>query len=90
MIGRQVFFEGRVQGVGFRYTARQVAKGFNVTGWVKNLPDGRVEMQVSGESDEVNAFLDALERSELGSFIRNKQVKEIEPPADAKGFQISF
>jgi len=38
----QVFYEGRVQGVGFRYSVRQIAKGFNVTGWVRNLPDGRL------------------------------------------------
>ena len=48
----QVFYEGRVQGVGFRYSVRQIAKGFNVTGWVRNLPDGRVELQVSGEDEE--------------------------------------
>jgi acylphosphatase len=90
MIGRHVFYEGRVQGVGFRYTARHIAKGYDVTGWVKNLTDGRVEMQVSGEPDEVDAFLTAIDTSELGSFIRNKEVSEIDVDPGAKGFEIRF
>ena len=44
MISVQVFYEGNVQGVGFRYTVKQIAKGFDVIGWVKNLRDGRVEL----------------------------------------------
>ena len=44
MISLQVFYEGNVQGVGFRWTIRQIAKGFDVIGWVQNLPDGRVEL----------------------------------------------
>ena len=47
MISLQVFYEGHVQGVGFRFTVRHIAKGFDVTGWVRNLPDGRVELQVT-------------------------------------------
>jgi len=49
MTSLQVFYEGRVQGVGFRWTVRRIAKGFDVIGWVRNLLDGRVEMQVSGQ-----------------------------------------
>src|ERR1041384_8172490 len=47
MISLQVFYEGRVHGVGFRFTVRHIAKGFDVTGWVRNLPDGRGELQVT-------------------------------------------
>ena len=51
----QVFYSGRVQGVGFRYSAREVACGCEVTGFVRNLPDGRVELVVEGEEAEIKA-----------------------------------
>jgi Acylphosphatases len=60
MISLQVFYEGNVQGVGFRWSVRHAAKGFDVTGWVRNLPDGRVELNVTGEEEEVRAFLDRI------------------------------
>ena len=88
MIGRRVFFEGRVQGVGFRYSVRQLAKGYDVAGWVRNLPDGRVELEASGETEEVQAFLKAIDESELASFIRAKQETPISPQLGAAGFQI--
>jgi acylphosphatase len=84
----QVFYEGRVQGVGFRYSVRQIAKGFNVTGWVRNLADGRVELQVSGEDEEVNAFLEAIRRSDLGSLIKNESEHGLALPPDSRGFEI--
>ncbi|MEK0448965.1 MAG: hypothetical protein RL088_1233 [Verrucomicrobiota bacterium] len=87
MTARHVFYEGRVQGVGFRWSAKNLARGFDVTGWVKNLPDGRVEMQVCGDSDEVEAFLEAMEESELKSHIKAVDVKVI-PPFAAQGFDI--
>jgi len=84
----QVFYEGRVQGVGFRYAVRHIAKGFNVTGWVRNLPDGRVELQASGEAGEVNAFLEAIRQSELGGLIRNQAQNRLPAPPAARGFEI--
>ena len=56
-----VLFTGRVQGVGFRYTALQIAKEYEVSGYVKNLADGRVQIEVEGAPDEVSAFVGALE-----------------------------
>ena len=88
MTGRHVFFEGRVQGVGFRWTVKNLARGYEVTGWVQNLADGRVEMQVSGEPDEVDAFLEAIAESELKSHIRKVDVSAIPPPAGFHGFEI--
>jgi len=84
----QVFYEGRVQGVGFRYSVRQIAKGFNVTGWVRNLADGRVEMQASGEPQEVDAFLEGIRQSDLGSLIRKESTNALTTPPDTHGFEI--
>jgi acylphosphatase len=56
-----VFFSGRVQGVGFRYIALQVAKEFEVAGWVANLADGRVQLEAEGRREEVTSFIAAVE-----------------------------
>lgn len=88
MISLQVFFEGRVQGVGFRWTVRHLAKGFDVTGWVRNLIDSRVEMQVTGEEAEVRAFIEAIGQSELRAHIRKQTENKLEAPPNANGFEI--
>jgi len=84
----QVFYEGRVQGVGFRYSVRQIAKGFSVTGWVRNLTDGRVELQANGESEEVDGFLEAIRQGELGSLIRKESTNPLTTPPPTNGFEI--
>lgn len=88
MISLQVFFEGNVQGVGFRWSVRNIAKGFDLTGWVRNLADGRVEMQVTGADAEVRAFVDALMQSELRAHIRKHTENKLDQPVVAKGFEI--
>lgn len=89
MISRRVIFEGRVQGVGFRYTAKDIAKGFEVCGWVKNLPDGTVEMHVGGERDEVEAYLkDLSEESAVAHHIKGVHVSNIAPLDPTEGFKI--
>lgn len=75
--GRQrlrVLYSGRVQGVGFRYTARSVARGYEVVGWVRNLPDGRVELVAEGDRDEVEAFRLAIREAGLAPHIRHEEV----------------
>jgi acylphosphatase len=89
MIGMQVFYEGRVQGVGFRFTVKQRARGYEVVGWVRNLEDGRVELQCSGEREEVEAFIEAIAESELKSHIKNATVITIPPLTGARGFEIT-
>ena len=84
----QVFYEGNVQGVGFRWSIRSIAKGFDVIGWVRNLPDGRVEMQISGEDSELGAFLDSVMQSELRAHIHKHTQSAIPGPVKAQGFEI--
>lgn len=88
MISLQVFFEGSVQGVGFRWSLKQLAQGFDVIGWVRNLPDGRVELQATGEETEVRAFLEAIGQSELRAHIRNQTESLLAEPPRARGFEI--
>jgi acylphosphatase len=88
MISLETFYEGRVQGVGFRWSVRNVAKGFDLTGWICNLPDGRVQMQVSGEEEEVRGFLEAINQSELRAHIRKQTESKLDGPVVANGFEI--
>ncbi len=83
-----VFYSGTVQGVGFRYTVRSLAIGFEVSGTVRNLPDGRVELVAEGLKDELSAFQQAIRESELGHFIRREDVIWAEPAGGLRGFEI--
>ena len=65
---REVYYHGMVQGVGFRYTARQIAEQFDVTGYVQNMPDGRVLLLAEGLSEELDRFLAAIE-ARMGHYI---------------------
>ncbi len=92
MIEKQAFYAGRVQGVGFRFGTKQIATGFDVVGWVRNLPDGRVELQVKGEVGEVAEFLEEIrEKSNLSHHILEYEENALPPGslADAKGFSIT-
>jgi acylphosphatase len=88
MTGKQIFFEGHVQGVGFRWSLKRIAHGFDVTGWARNLPNGRVELQVAGDAEEVTAFLEAIAQSELRAHIKKQTEATIAAPANARGFEI--
>ncbi len=83
---KRVYYSGRVQGVGFRYTAQRLARGFPVAGSVRNLPDGTVELIAEGEPDPVEAFLTAVERQMTGYI--DQRTAEDEPPTGRQGFQI--
>ena len=88
MISTQVFYEGNVQGVGFRYSVKQIAKGFDVIGWVRNLADRRVELQASGEPSELAAFLDGIRNSHLRAHIKNETAAPLATPPTSRGFEI--
>ena len=84
----QVLYEGNVQGVGFRYSVRQLAKGFDVIGSVRNLRDGRVEVLATGEDGEVRAFVEAIGQSELRAHIRKHSEAPLANPPAFRGFEI--
>jgi acylphosphatase len=90
MVSVQVFYEGNVQGVGFRWSVRDTANGFDVKGWVRNLPDGRVELQAMGKEEEVRAFLDRIAQGELHSVIRKQIENKLDGPVTARGFEIRY
>ncbi len=90
MIAKRAIFEGRVQGVGFRYATKQLAMGFDVCGWVKNLPEGTVEMQLMGEEDEIDEFIkEIVEESAMAHHIKNMWTEHIPLLEGVKGFVIS-
>jgi acylphosphatase len=89
MIAKRVIFEGRVQGVGFRYTVKNLARGFDVCGGVRNLPDGNVELKVMGEPDEVASFIhEIIVESPLAHNIRNHYTEIIPALENHAGFRI--
>ena len=68
-IAKQVIFKGRVQGVGFRYTAHRAACRYDLTGYVRNLPDGSVEALMQGTQANVQACLDSIQNT-FGAYLR--------------------
>lgn len=85
----QVFYSGRVQGVGFRYTVKTVAQGYELTGMVRNLLDGRVELVAEGDREELDAFLQAIREAGLGPLIRQETVSWSEALGGLRGFEIT-
>jgi len=83
-----ILYAGRVQGVGFRLTARRVAAGFEVVGTVRNLGDGRVELVAEGEREELEAFRAAIQDAGLRGFIQHEQVLWGTAVGGFKGFEI--
>jgi acylphosphatase len=83
-----IFYSGSVQGVGFRYTVKSVAAGFDVAGTVRNLSDGRVELVTEGVKDELTAFRQAIRDSGLDHFIRDEAVSWSEATGGLRGFEI--
>ncbi len=85
----EVYFSGRVQGVGFRYTVRSVAVRFAVTGFVRNLPDGRVQLVAEGSAGELRGFLDAID-AEMGHYITDRRRQTGPATGRFASFEIRF
>ena len=87
-IRTHVIYRGRVQGVCFRATAHEIAHGLTVTGYVRNLPDGSVELEAQGEPDQVERLLDSI-ASHYNGNIRESSAHEIELRENDAGFLIT-
>jgi acylphosphatase len=85
-----IYVSGIVQGVGFRWYAQKIGNRVGVSGWVKNLPDGRVEIVVEGEHEKVERFIKELKEGYLGENIREIEKIEEEYKGEFKRFEIRF
>jgi acylphosphatase len=85
---REIYFSGRVQGVGFRFTTQNTAEGFNIVGFVRNLPDGRVECVVEGEGSELDRFISAVE-SAMHGHIEGAEISQAVPTKEFMSFSIA-
>ena len=85
-----VQYSGRVQGVGFRATVRQIACGYDVTGMVRNLADGRVELVAEGAKAELRAFLEGIAESDLSGLIAKQAETWQAAQGNLRGFTIAF
>jgi len=86
---KHIIFKGRVQGVGFRYTTRNIASQFPVTGYVRNQPDGSVEAVIQGLEEDIQKCIDKIQ-SHFGSYIRDIEISPILFNPQMKGFEITF
>lgn len=86
---RQLFYSGRVQGVGFRYTTASIARGYEVAGFVRNLPDGRVELVTEGEAAELDRFLAEL-AEQMGGHIRSVDCDRRPATGEFANFEIRY
>ena len=94
MIRKRFVFNGRVQGVGFRYLTRRAADLIGVTGWVRNEADGSVTLEIQGTEDQVDGVMLALKHMIIkrGRYVRIESIDEEEVPlvADETGFKTRF
>src|SRR4051794_36575726 len=87
IVRREIRFSGHVQGVGFRYTTQDIARQFNVRGYVRNLPDGKVELIVEGDEHEIERLIKSIE-NRMGSFIRNTTTSTMPATGEFADFSI--
>ena len=71
---RTCYFSGNVQGVGFRYMTKNLAQRFDVRGYVRNLPDGRVELVMEGPQQEMDQLVEAIQQ-QMSGYVRNVEAR---------------
>ena len=86
MVRKHIFFSGDVQGVGFRYRSYYIAQSMGLTGWVKNLWDDRVEMEVQGSEASIREMLDRIQQQRWIN-VTDMEITEI-PCEEERGFKI--
>ena len=89
MVARHIIFSGRVQGVGFRFTAHRMAARHQLTGYVRNLGDGTVEMLAQGSAEDIDDCLSDIQQSLIGH-IRETKIEEVPPNPTYADFKITF
>ncbi len=83
-----LIIEGKVQGVFFRASAKEQADRLNLAGWVRNLPEGSVEVQVEGKQDDLDDFLDWCRKGPPNALVTNVELKYLQPSGDLCSFDI--
>ncbi len=89
MIAKHIIFKGHVQGVGFRYSSYRITGGYDITGYVRNLPDGTVEMLAQGSQAEVDNCLDEIQ-AYFSGYIRDCQIKSVPTNPRYDDFRITY
>jgi len=90
IVRAHVFLTGQVQGVSFRSNTRAQASIRGISGWVKNLPDGRVESVMEGDKDSVESLLEFCRKGPPGSSVNNIKIEWEKPRGDSGGFDIKL
>ena len=89
LTARKIVFSGRVQGIGFRFTALNIANRYDLKGYVRNIPDGEVEMLAQGSAEMIDDFVRDLQDSFVGS-ISHIDIEEATPDPKITDFRITF
>ncbi len=87
---REVYYSGRVQGVGFRFSVQQIAADLDVSGFVRNLPDGRVQLVAEGASDQLDRMLGEINRVMQTNIGKTDIVRDKAATGDFSGFAIRY
>lgn len=85
----RIFYSGRVQGIGFRFTAEAVARDLGIGGWVRNLRDGRVEVLAEGEEITLKDFLEKVAQ-EMSGYVKHAEISWEQPTGEFDDFGIRF
>ena len=89
MVQAHILYSGTVQGVGFRYMVQRYAVSLDLTGWVKNLPNGSVEILVNGSKENIETLCQNIEE-QFGRNIKNKEIQQTTSEKEFENFQISY